>query len=55
MLAGLAYGLARDIPLLEAVKIGVAAGTANTLVIGAGQFTQDDYEEVLAAIEIVPI
>ena len=55
MLAGLAYGLARDIPLPEAVKIGVAAGTANTLVIGAGQFTQDDYEEVLAAIEIVPI
>jgi len=52
LLAGLAYGLAKGMPLLEAVKIGVAAGTANTLVIGAGQFTKADYEKVFASIEI---
>lgn len=53
MLAGLAYGLANDLPLVEAAKIGVAAGTANTLVLGAGQFTKRDFDEVLSSTEIV--
>lgn len=46
MLAGLAYGFTRGYSLVEAVKYGVAAGTANTLVIGAGQFTMHDFNEV---------
>ena len=47
MLAGLAYGFSHELSLVEAVKYGVAAGTANTLVIGAGQFTMGDFEKIL--------
>jgi tagatose 6-phosphate kinase len=52
MLAGLAYGFAHSYPLAEAVKYGVAAGTANTLVIGAGQFTIRDFNDVYANTRI---
>jgi len=46
MLAGLVYGFTKDFPLAEAVMQGVAAGTANTLSIGAGQFKMADFEQV---------
>ena len=52
MLAGLAYGFTRGYPLAEAVKVGVAAGTANTLVIGAGQFTRRDFDDIYANIKV---
>jgi tagatose 6-phosphate kinase len=52
MLAGLAYGLAAARPLIEAAKIGIAAGTANTLAIGAGQFMTSDFEALLSSTEI---
>ena len=50
MMAGLAYGFTHGFSFTDAVKYGVAAGTANTLVIGAGQFTMDDFDKVLAEI-----
>jgi fructose-1-phosphate kinase PfkB-like protein len=46
MLGGLAYGFTRGFSLAEAAAYGVAAGTANTLRIGAGQFSMDDFEAV---------
>lgn len=52
MLAGLAYGLASGLPLAECGRIGVAAGTANTLVIGAGQFTRAGFDDVYAATQV---
>lgn len=52
MLAGLAYGFSRGYPLAEAVKYGVAAGTANTLVIGAGQFTMPDFNDICTNTKI---
>lgn len=52
MLAGLAYALTRGDELPDAVKYGVAAGTANTLVIGAAQFEMDDFEEIYAGVEV---
>ena len=52
MLAGLAYGFGQGYQLAEAVKYGVAAGTANTLALGAGQFAMDDLEEIYAKTEI---
>jgi tagatose 6-phosphate kinase len=52
MLAGLAYGFTQGFPLAEAVKYGVAAGTANTLVIGAGQFRQADFADVLRRVRV---
>lgn len=51
MLAGLAYAFSQGLPLVEAVKVGVAAGTANTLLIGAGQFRKQDFEAVYAQIQ----
>ncbi len=52
MLAGLTYGFTTGLSLVEAVKYGVAAGTANTLVIGAGQFTMADFESVLSRVKV---
>ena len=38
--------------MVEAVKHGVAAGTANTLVIGAGQFKMADFADVLSQVTV---
>ena len=48
MLAGLVVGFDNGRSLEEAVKYGVAAGTANTLVLGAGQFTRQDFDAIYA-------
>ena len=55
MLAGLAAGFSQGLSYLEAIKSGVAAGTANTLMIGAGQFSIDDFEEVREQITVMQI
>lgn len=55
MLAGLAYGFGQGCQLAEAVKYGVAAGTANTLVLGAGQFTRRDFEAIYAETTVQPL
>ena len=52
MMAGLAYALTRGDELADAVKYGVAAGTANTLVIGAAQFEMGDFEKIYAGVEV---
>lgn len=48
MLAGLTVAFTQGLGLETAVKYGVAAGTANTLVIGAGQFKKPDFDAVFA-------
>lgn len=53
LLAGIVHGLAQGWPLAEALACGAAAGTANTLSIGAGRFTLADYERVRAQISVV--
>jgi tagatose 6-phosphate kinase len=52
MLAGLAYGFGHGYKLAKAVKYGVAAGTANALVLGAGQFTGRDFDNIFAKIKL---
>ena len=52
MLAGLAYSFTRSLPFEEALKYGVAAGTANTLTVGAGTFTLDDFERIFSKITL---
>ena len=52
MLAGLVYGFAHGFSLAEAVTQGVAAGTANTLSLGAGQFSMGDFEAVRAKVTV---
>ena len=54
LLAGLAHGFARGLSLAEAVKVGVAAGTANALVVGAGQFSMRDFADIHARTTITP-
>lgn len=46
MVAGLVAAFSEGLPAEEAIKYGVAAGTANTLTLGAGQFSIDDFEEI---------
>ena len=55
LLAGVAQGLVRGAALADALRQGVAAGTANALTVGAGRFTRQDYERLLAGVEISAI
>lgn len=52
MLAGLAYGLTHGFTLEEALRYGVAAGTANTLRLGAGNFMLEDFERIRPAVKV---
>ena len=52
MLAGLAYGVLHGLSFEETVVGGVAAGTANTLTIGAGQFKLGDFERLRGQVHI---
>jgi tagatose 6-phosphate kinase len=52
MLAGLAYGFLQGLSLEQAIACGVAAGTANTLTIGAGQFKMDDFERLRNEVRV---
>jgi 1-phosphofructokinase family hexose kinase len=51
-LAGITYGLVRGWPLVDALRYGVAAGTANALSLGAGVFTLEDFERVRAQVTV---
>ena len=50
--AGITYGLTHGFAFEEAIKYGVAAGTANALTVGAGVFTVDDFRRVLSGTTI---
>lgn len=52
MLAGLTYGFLQGLSFEQAIIYGVAAGTANTLTIGAGQFKMDDFERLRTGAHI---
>ena len=46
MVAGLVAGFSEGMSIEEAIKSGVAAGTANTLTLGAGLFSVKNFEEI---------
>jgi fructose-1-phosphate kinase PfkB-like protein len=52
VMAGLAYGITHGFTLHEAARYGVAAGTANTLSIGAGNFSIDEFHRILAGVTL---
>jgi tagatose 6-phosphate kinase len=52
LLAGVVQGLARGLPLPEALRRGVAAGSANALTLGAGRFSREDFERILRQVEV---
>jgi tagatose 6-phosphate kinase len=51
MLAGLTHGFLQGLSFEESVICGVAAGTANTLMMGAGQFRIEDYEKLRGQVQ----
>ncbi len=51
-LAGITFGLTHGFAFEDAVKYGVAAGTANALTVGAGHFTVENFERVLAQVTV---
>jgi tagatose 6-phosphate kinase len=53
MLAGLTYGVLNGFSFEESIICGVAAGTANTLTIGAGKFKLDDFERLRGQVHIL--
>ncbi len=55
LLAGITRGLVRGLALPEAVRDGVAVGTANAMTVGAARFERADFEAVLAGVEIVSL
>ena len=52
MLAGLVHGFLQGLSFEESIRCGVAAGTANTLMIGAGQFDIEDYERLRVDVRV---
>jgi fructose-1-phosphate kinase PfkB-like protein len=52
MVAGITYGLTHEFAFAEAIAYGVAAGTANALTVGAGVFSSDDFQRVLAQVNL---
>jgi 1-phosphofructokinase family hexose kinase len=51
-LAGLVHGILNGLSFEESVRVGVSAGTANTLKIGAAQFELEDFERVRGQVHI---
>ncbi|MBI5961885.1 MAG: 1-phosphofructokinase family hexose kinase [Chloroflexi bacterium] len=52
-LAGLTYGILHGLSFEESFVCGVAAGTANTLTIGAGQFKIDDFQRLRDQVRVL--
>ena len=52
-LAGLTYGILQGLSFEKSIVCGLAAGTANTLTIGAGQFKLEDFERLRGQIQII--
>jgi tagatose 6-phosphate kinase len=53
MLAGLTYGVLGGLSFEETIACGVAAGSANTLTIGAGRFNVVDFESLRNQVRIL--
>lgn len=55
LLAGIVAGLARGQSLAEATRLGVAAGAANTLLVGAGRLNLSSVERLLSEVQVIRI
>jgi 1-phosphofructokinase family hexose kinase len=53
--AGIVAGMLRNLPLLEAARWGIAAGTASALHLGAARFTRRDVEKALEGCTVTPL
>jgi 1-phosphofructokinase family hexose kinase len=55
LLAGLATGLVRALPLAEALRLGVACGTADALTVGGGLIDAQTVAELQQQVEVVGV
>lgn len=55
LLGGIAAGLMRGQGLIQSTRLGVAAGTANTLQIGAGRLDLSDIKRLLPDVQAIPL
>lgn len=55
LLGGIAAGLMRGQGLIQSTRLGVAAGTANTLHIGAGRLDLSDVKRLLPDVQAIPL
>ncbi|MBK7895521.1 MAG: 1-phosphofructokinase family hexose kinase [Anaerolineaceae bacterium] len=55
LLAGLVFGFGNGRSLADSARLGVAAGTANTLRLGAAQFTRQDFERIYGETAVEPL
>ncbi len=55
MVAAAAMELAKNAPLSEILRAGVAAGTATVMTTGKTSFTKEKFEEVIANLRIVEL
>lgn len=55
MMAGITYALTQGQSFVQALRSGVAAGTANAFQLGAGVFTLDDYTRVREVVTVEPL
>ncbi len=54
-LAGLMLGRLSGLTEAEALRQAVAAGTANTLTVGSACFTRENFNSVLAGVQVEPV
>lgn len=52
LVAGVVHRLVAGGSLADALRSGVAAGTANALRLGAGQFSREDYDRIFANVTV---
>lgn len=52
LLAGLAAGLLRGLPLPEALRLGVACGSADALTIGGGRIDMAEVQRIAGAVTV---
>lgn len=55
VVAGLALGLDRGLPITETAKLGAAMGTANVLTLRPGDVKKEDVERILPKVEVNPL
>ncbi|MCX6017471.1 MAG: 1-phosphofructokinase family hexose kinase [Chloroflexi bacterium] len=55
MLAGVAYGFERSLSPAEALRCGVAAGSANVMSLGGGRFDVADFQRILEETHVIEL
>ncbi|MGB9682982.1 MAG: 1-phosphofructokinase family hexose kinase [bacterium] len=55
VVAGIALGLERKLPIIEIIRLGAAMGTANVLTLRPGDVRKEDVDRILPKVEVTPV